>query len=77
MNNKELHFIIKGLNIWEAYKFLDLSLYKLRHLRRIKATKSKKKKKYKQAEKNYKKIPLKSRKSLSRLGGLDYYNIGW
>ena len=61
LNNKELHFIIKDLNDVTAEKFLDLSLYQLRHLRKIKAEKSKKTKKFKQNETKYKKTPPKSR----------------
>ena len=71
LNNKELHFIIKDLNDVTAEKFLDLSLYQLRHLRKIKAEKSKKTKKLKHNENKYKKTPPKSRKTFSRLGGLN------
>ena len=70
LNNKELHFIIKDLNVWMAQSFLNLSLYQLRHLRKIKAKKSKRKTQLKQNEKKYKNKPPKSSKSFSRFGDL-------
>jgi hypothetical protein len=70
LNNKELHFIIKDLNVWMAQSFLNLSLYQLRHLRKIKAKKSKRKTQLKQNEKKYKNNPPKSSKSFSRFGDL-------